>query len=109
MVNFFNLDMISKSSGTKQAHFNWLTPLKSICKSEEKPRITSNVETKDDGEQMLRSKELVLDSFLIQRKLEEFQILLEEITTKSSNQISDMEKELTAIKTALKENGIQIQ
>ena len=101
---FFNLDMISKSTGSKQAHFNWLKTLKSICKSEEAPKITSNDETKYDCEKIQNSKDfVVLDSFPVQRQMEASYISLKETTIKIKDEISDMKKELNALKTAQKQ------
>ena len=101
--------MISKSTGSKQAHFYWLKPLKSIFKSEEEPKITSNVETKDDCEKSLESKDfVVLDSFPIQRQMEANYISLKEFKT-IKDEISDMKKELNALKTAQKANDILVQ
>ena len=98
--------MISGFTGSNQAHFKWSKPLKSVCKRKEEPNISSNVETKNDCEQILKSKDLVdLVSFLVQSQMEEHYISLKETTSKSNDAISDIKKELTALKSTLKENG----
>ena len=96
--------MISKFAGSYQKHFKGLKE-----KFKDEPRTSSNDDSKDDCENILKPQDLeIVDSYLSQSQIRANCISWTETKTKRNDEFLDMKKDLNSIKTALKQNGIQI-